>query len=88
VESARKVDWVCGAAMLLREEVRTQLTGGFDPNIFLYGEDEDLCIETFKNGWQIEQLQVQPVIHELGWGKNRKQFKIVAKYKADSLKVW
>jgi GT2 family glycosyltransferase len=42
LESARKVDWVCGAAMLLRQEVRTQLAGDFDPSIFLYGEDEDL----------------------------------------------
>ncbi len=84
----RDVDWVCGASMVLREEVRSSLGGGFDPAIFLYGEDEDICIEAKKLGWRVVQAPVTPVIHEFGWGKHRKQSKIVAQLKADSLKVF
>lgn len=82
------VDWVCGAALILREEVRIALGGGFDPTIFLYGEDEDLCIEARKCGWSIVQLPTTPVIHEFGWGMSGKTSPVVAKLKADSLKVF
>ncbi|QIK42333.1 glycosyltransferase family 2 protein [Pontivivens nitratireducens] len=81
-------DWVCGAALLLREEVRVALKGGFDPDIFLYGEDEDMCLMARSKGWQIEQLDVTPVIHELGWGTNSKPSPVVARFKADSLRVF
>lgn len=82
------VDWVCGAALILREETRTALDGGFDPSIFLYGEDEDLCIEARKSGWNVAQLPVTPVIHEFGWGSSGKASREVARLKADSLKVF
>ena len=82
------VDWVCGAAMILREAVRADLGGGFDPAIFLYGEDEDLCIEARRKGWQVAQLGVAPVIHEFGWASGGKPSQQVARLKAESLKVF
>ena len=85
-DQAREVDWVCGAAMILRDEVRQQLNGGFDPRYFLYGEDEDLCIEARKHGWRVEQLAVQPVIHDFGWGKNKKTSPRVIQIKYENLK--
>jgi hypothetical protein len=85
---SREVDWVCGAALILREAVRADLGGGFDPAMFLYGEDEDLCIEARKNGWGVAQLGVTPVIHEFGWGSAGKASPDVARLKAESLKVF
>ena len=83
-----EVDWVCGAAMILREAVRRDLGGGFDPAIFLYGEDEDLCIEARKKDWKVAQLAVTPVIHEFGWGSAVGASPRVARLKAESLKVF
>lgn len=82
------VDWVCGAAMLLREETRVDVNGGFDPNIFLYAEDEDICIEIKKIGWEVVHVNSTPVVHDFGWGKHRKRSKVVARLRADSLKVF
>lgn len=81
-------DWVCGAALILREAVRTDLDGGFDPAIFLYGEDEDICLMARRKGWTIAQLDVTPVIHELGWGTDDRPSPTVARLKADSLRVF
>lgn len=85
-DEARSVDWVCGAAMIIREEVRTQLKGGFDPRFFLYCEDEDICIEARQRGWGVEQLAVTPVIHDFGWGKNKKASPRVIQLKYENTK--
>jgi GT2 family glycosyltransferase len=82
------VDWVCGAALILREEVRQDLSGGFDPDIFLYGEDEDMCIRAHQSGWRVSQLPVYPVIHEFGWGSSGKSSPVVSRLKAESLKFF
>jgi len=77
------VDWACGAAMLLRGDF-LKSTGGFDPNIFLYGEDEDLCITAHKQGKRVVACDVFPVVHVFGWGKNSFN-PVVARLKYDSL---
>lgn len=76
-------DWVTGAAMLMRREVFLE-TGGFDERIFLYGEDEDLCIRAAGAGWKIGQLSTQPVVHNLGWEKRGKRSGPVARLRYDS----
>ncbi len=81
-------DWVCGAAMILSEEVRQALKGGFDPAIFLYGEDEDLCICAKQSNFRVVQLPVRPVIHEFGWGNTRKTSPEIIQLKVKSLKVF
>lgn len=88
-EFAEEVDWVCGASLILREDVRTALGGGFDPIYFLYAEDEDLCIEARKHGWRVEQLALTPVIHEFGWGQvKKKRDKTIARIKLKNLDLF
>lgn len=48
----RHVDWVVGACMLVRREV-FETTGGFDPAIFLYGEEVEWCERIWAAGWQV-----------------------------------
>ena len=48
----RHVDWIVGACMLVRREV-FEKTGGFDPGIFLYGEEVEWCERVWAAGWQV-----------------------------------
>ncbi len=82
----KDVDWVCGAAMLIRGGFIAE-SGGFDPNIFLYGEDEDFCITAHKHGRRVVTCSVFPVVHVFGWGKNSFN-PVIAGLKYDSLKYF
>jgi len=62
----RNVDWVSGAAMLLSRKF-LQDSEGFDHRIFLYGEDEDLCITAKRLSYSVEAIDTVPVVHYLGW---------------------
>ena len=83
----RNVDWVAGAAMVLSPDFLRQ-SGGFDPQIFLYGEDEDLCIQAKNLGFRVETLQTTPIVHKLGWGSDGGFKPRVARMKYDSLRYF
>ena len=48
----REVDWVIGAAMMLRREA-VDAIDAFDDGFFMYYEDLDLCYRLWKNGWKV-----------------------------------
>lgn len=50
--TARAVDWVGGAFMLLRS-CAVKTTGALDESFFFYGEDTELCHRLCKNGWLV-----------------------------------
>lgn len=58
--SIRDVDWVSGAAMMVRKHLLTQL-GGFDEAFFMYCEDVDLC-------WRATHTPLPEEVREL-WGE-------------------
>lgn len=84
--NARRVDWVCGAAMLLDSKFIHE-TGGFDPGMYLYGEDEDLCIQAHRLGREVMVVDTVPVVHILGWSRQRFNFRI-AELKYASLRYF
>jgi len=47
-----QVQWVCGAAFMIRTSLFESL-GGFDPRYFLYFEETDLCRRALRSGAQI-----------------------------------
>ncbi len=63
--SVREVDWVSGAAMLVRREVYEQL-GGFDERFFIYVEDVDLCYRAWQVGWKVLYYPDATIIHAIG----------------------
>lgn len=63
--SIREVDWVSGAAMLVRREVYQQL-GGFDEQFFMYVEDVDLCYRAWQAGWKVLYYPDAIIIHAIG----------------------
>ena len=56
------VNWVMGAAMFMRRDFFLRL-GGFDLSYFLYMEDEDLCLRSWKEGQQVIYLGDVAVVH-------------------------
>lgn len=83
----RPAYWVAGAAMVLSPEF-VAASGGFDPAIFLYGEDEDLCIQAHRLGFAVQTLDTVPIVHKLGWGSGEDFRPQVARMKYDSLRYF
>jgi N-acetylglucosaminyl-diphospho-decaprenol L-rhamnosyltransferase len=63
-EGRQNVDWVSGAAMLIRREA----TGDqlFDESFFMYGEDMDICDRIRNDGWEIAYTGAATITHYLG----------------------
>ena len=58
----RKVDWVMGAALMVRKEIVGKI-GGFDEKIFMYYDEVDLCYRIYKNGGAIYYYPDAEIIH-------------------------
>lgn len=58
----RDVDWVAGAFMLLPREVFV-ITGGFDEQLFMYGEDLEWCHRIRTYGWTIRFFPQAELLH-------------------------
>jgi N-acetylglucosaminyl-diphospho-decaprenol L-rhamnosyltransferase len=56
------VDWVIGAAMLIRRRAFDEL-GGLDEGFFLYMEDADFCRRCAKAGWRVVYLPAATMVH-------------------------
>lgn len=50
VEAPVEIPWACAGAMLV-DRSRYEALGGFDPTMFLYSEDVDLCLRAWTRGW-------------------------------------
>jgi len=75
--SAARIFWASGAAMLVRAGVFREL-GGFDPYFFAHQEEIDLCWRMQLRGWELYCLPASVVYHVGGGtlprGNSRKTF--------------
>jgi hypothetical protein len=62
---SRRVDWVSGAAMMVRRSAFEEI-GGFDEAFPLYFEDADLCRRLRDAGWEVRYCPEAEVIHHRG----------------------
>jgi GT2 family glycosyltransferase len=60
--SAIVVDWVIGAAMMIRREAYDEL-GGWDQRYFLYIEDTDFCRRAQRAGWEVAYVPEVTLMH-------------------------
>lgn len=60
-----RVDWVSGAALLVRTRLLEAL-GGLDDDYFLYSEDVDLCWRLAQAGYSTWYVPEATVVHEVG----------------------
>jgi len=61
-DSPRPVDWVMGAAVLLRREALDEV-GLFDEGFFLYSEEVDLQFRLRQAGWEVHYFPTVTVVH-------------------------
>ncbi len=69
-DKVQPVNWVMGAAMFMRRDFYDELDG-FDTDYFLYMEDEDLCLRTWKSGRPVVYCANIRVIHNHMRGSRR-----------------
>ena len=58
----RLVDWVTGAALLLRREALEEVAG-FDEEFFLYSEEVDLQLRLRRAGWEVHYFPKVTIVH-------------------------
>lgn len=61
--STMPVDWVLGAAMVVRQEVIDQI-GSFDERYFMYLEDSDWCRTMWNHGWPVYYVHDIIITHK------------------------
>ncbi len=64
-DGPREVDWVSGAAVLLRREAAERV-GGFDEAYFMYVEDVDLCWRLREAGYRVVYHPSLSLVHHVG----------------------
>lgn len=62
---SRFVDYVWGAAMLIKREV-IEKTHGFDPDFFIYYEEVDFCLRVKNLGYQLYYVAESSILHKVG----------------------
>ncbi len=58
-----EIGWVQGAAMIVRKKTLEEI-GTLDENIFMYGEDVELCLRAKKKNWQVWTIAEAQVVHK------------------------
>jgi N-acetylglucosaminyl-diphospho-decaprenol L-rhamnosyltransferase len=64
-DAISEVDWVMGAALLVRREAYAQV-GGFDEGFFMYSEEVDWCRRMKAVGWQVVYFPAARIVHHEG----------------------
>jgi N-acetylglucosaminyl-diphospho-decaprenol L-rhamnosyltransferase len=71
-----EVDWVSGAAMLVRREAFAQVKG-FDEGFFMYVEDVDLCNRLNQAGWKALYYPGAEMMHHVAGSSRRAPYKMI-----------
>ena len=75
-DAEQEVDWVSGAAMVVRRGAFTQV-GGFDEGFFMYVEDLDLCARLKAAGWKSLYFPGAQVLHHVAGSSRRYPYKMI-----------
>ena len=85
--AVRRVDWVSGACMLVRQTCFRGL-GGFDESFFMYLEDVDLCWRARRAGWEVAYEPAARVVHVQGVSADLHPYRMIAAHHRSLLRFW
>ncbi|NGX37381.1 MAG: N-acetylglucosaminyl-diphospho-decaprenol L-rhamnosyltransferase [Chlamydiae bacterium] len=63
-EESQRLDYVCGAALMVRREVFEKV-GLFDPRFFLFWEEADLCFRARRAGFEVMSCPKAKIWHKV-----------------------
>lgn len=72
----QEVDWVSGAAMLVRREAFLEVDG-FDEGFFMYVEDLDLCSRLRQRGWKALYYPGAQMLHHVAGSSRRTPYRMI-----------
>ena len=75
-----KKDWVGGTALMIRRQVLTEV-GPLDENIFMYGEDTELCMRAADHHWD-SAIHPTALVTHLGSASSSSRSALVGEFKA------
>lgn len=77
--SPRCVDWVSGAAMLLRRDFLYE-AGIFDETFYMYCEDVDMGMRAKEFGWKVMYCPYARILHRIGGSSDKKVIPMLVKF--------
>lgn len=83
----RDVDWVSGAAMMIRREVIEQV-GVFDERFFMYSEDVDLCYRAHEAGWRVTFFPGAVITHARAHSSDQAQVRMLVQFHRSMYRFW
>lgn len=87
IDENHRVDSVSGAYMMIPRAVYEK-TGGFDEDIFMYGEDIDLCFKIKELGFYVVYYAEVFMIHLKGQSGLKTNNPVVLKYFHDGMRIF
>jgi N-acetylglucosaminyl-diphospho-decaprenol L-rhamnosyltransferase len=85
VATPERVDWACGAFLMLKSSVFKEL-GGFDERYFMYCEDVDICLRAQLAGYSLARAQSVVVHHTQR--RSLKSFRHLSWHVFSLLRLW
>ena len=78
-DGPREVDWVSGAALLVRDTF-IETNGLFDPNFVMFCEDVDLCFQAWKQGKKVIYLPEHKITHAIGRSTDKAPNRMIGRF--------
>lgn len=86
-DRTKEVDWISGAAMMLRRAMLDQV-GLMDEGYFMYCEDVDLCKRAGMRGWKVIYYPEVTVSHRIGAASDQNPVEMIKQHHKSMLRYY
>ncbi|MEN6371442.1 MAG: glycosyltransferase family 2 protein [Armatimonadota bacterium] len=86
-DEARDVDWVSGAALVIRQKTIADI-GPLDSGFFMYCEDVDWAYRAKKHGWEVCYYPMAKVKHRIGSASDQAPVRMIYQFHRSMFKFF
>lgn len=83
----REVDWVSGAAFLVKKDVIDRI-GAFDDDYFMFCEDVDWCWRAWKAGFKVVYFPEATITHAIGRSTDKAPNRMIGRFHRSMLRFY